>query len=96
MYAGRLVETGPTEVIYAEPKHPYTWACSPRCRGWTAPGRQSLRVIKGLPPNLARLPKGCPFAPRCDYAMDRCREEKPPLEKVGEDHYRACFYDAGS
>jgi oligopeptide transport system ATP-binding protein len=56
--------------------------------------RRNLRVIKGLPPNLARLPKGCPFAPRCDYAMDRCRVEKPMLEKVGEDHYRACFYPA--
>jgi oligopeptide/dipeptide ABC transporter ATP-binding protein len=46
---------------------------------------------------MARLPKGCPFAPRCDYAMDRCREEKPQLEEVGAQgaqHYRACFYDA--
>jgi oligopeptide transport system ATP-binding protein len=94
MYAGNLVETGPTEVIYAEPKHPYTLgllASVPRLDQHT---KESLRVIKGLPPNLARLPKGCSFAPRCDYAMDRCRDEKPVLEKVGEDHYRACFYDA--
>ncbi len=93
MYAGNLVETGPTEVIYAEPKHPYTLgllASVPRLDHHT---KESLRVIKGLPPNLARLPKGCSFAPRCEYAMERCREEKPVLEKVGQDHYRACFYD---
>ena len=52
------------------------------------------RVIRGLPPNMAHLPPGCSFAPRCDYAMDRCRAEKPVLEEVGEEHYRACFYDA--
>jgi oligopeptide transport system ATP-binding protein len=54
-----------------------------------------MNVIPGLPPNLATLPKGCPFAPRCEYVMPQCREEFPPMEKVGEDHYRACFYDAG-
>jgi oligopeptide transport system ATP-binding protein len=94
MYAGNLVETGPTEVIYADPKHPYTLgllASVPRLDHHTT---ESLRVIKGLPPNMARLPKGCSFAPRCDYAMDRCKEEKPVMEKLGEDHYRTCFYDA--
>jgi oligopeptide transport system ATP-binding protein len=94
MYAGNLVETGPTSTIYAEPKHPYTLgllASVPRLdrRVKTAP-----RVIRGLPPNMARLPQGCAFAPRCDFAMDRCRQEKPVLERVGEDHYRACFYDS--
>jgi oligopeptide transport system ATP-binding protein len=94
MYAGNLVETGPTEVIYADPKHPYTLgllASVPRLDHFTT---ESLRVIKGLPPNMARLPKGCSFAPRCDYAMDRCKEEKPVMEKLGEGHYRTCFYDA--
>ena len=95
MYAGSLVETGPTEAIYAEPKHPYTLGLLASVPRLDSPRRQSLRVIKGLPPNMARLPKGCPFAPRCDYAMDRCRMEKPPLEQVGDNHYRACFYDAG-
>jgi oligopeptide transport system ATP-binding protein len=95
MYAGSLVETGPTETIYAEPKHPYTLGLLASVPRLDSPRRQSLRVIKGLPPNMARLPKGCPFAPRCDYVMDRCREEKPPLEQVGDNHFRACFYDAG-
>jgi oligopeptide transport system ATP-binding protein len=94
MYAGNLVETGPTEVIYAEPKHPYTLGLLASVPRLDSPRKETLRVIKGLPPNMARLPQGCPFAPRCDYAMDRCREERPPLEEVGEEHYRACFYDA--
>lgn len=94
MYAGALVETGPTEVIYAEPKHPYTLGLLASVPRLDSPRKESLRVIKGLPPNLARLPQGCAFAPRCDYAMERCREDKPLMEKVGEDHYRACFFDA--
>jgi len=94
MYAGNLVETGPTEAIYAEPKHPYTLGLLASVPRLDVHMSENLRVIKGLPPNLARLPKGCSFAPRCDYAMDRCREEKPVLEKVDEDHYRTCFYDA--
>jgi len=94
MYAGALVETGPTEEIYANPKHPYTLGLLASVPSLDSPRKESLRIIKGLPPNLARLPKGCSFAPRCAYAMDRCREEKPVLEKVGEGHYRSCFYDA--
>jgi oligopeptide transport system ATP-binding protein len=94
MYAGNLVETGPTEIIYAEPKHPYTLGLLASVPRLDSPRKESLRVIKGLPPNLARLPAGCSFAPRCNYAMARCREEKPRMEKVGEGHYRACFYDA--
>jgi oligopeptide transport system ATP-binding protein len=95
MYAGNLVETGPTDAIYAEPKHPYTLGLLASVPRLDRPMIETGRVIKGLPPNLARLPGGCSFAPRCDYAMARCREEKPALEKVGDDHYRACFYDAG-
>jgi len=94
MYAGCLVETGRTDDIYAAPKHPYTLGLLGSVPRLDSPRQKSLRIIKGLPPNLARLPKGCSFAPRCDYAMPRCLEEKPPLEKVGEEHYRACFYDA--
>ncbi|MBT3202590.1 MAG: ABC transporter ATP-binding protein, partial [Phycisphaerales bacterium] len=93
MYAGNLVETGPTEAIYADPKHPYTLGLLASVPRLDKPAKENLRVIKGLPPNLARLPKGCSFAPRCDYAMDRCREEKPVLERVGDNHFRTCFFD---
>ena len=94
MYAGRLVETGPTDVIYGDPKHPYTRGLIASVPRLDLPRERKLEVIDGLPPNLARLPRGCAFAPRCYLANDRCREEKPELEKVGEDHYSACFRSA--
>jgi oligopeptide transport system ATP-binding protein len=95
MYAGNLVETGPTETIYAEPKHPYTLGLLASVPRLDRRMTENLRVIRGLPPNMAHLPEGCCFSPRCDYAMAECKEERPVLERVGEDHYRACFYDAG-
>jgi oligopeptide transport system ATP-binding protein len=94
MYAGNLVESGPTEAIYANPKHPYTIGLLGSVPRLDSPRKSAPRVIKGLPPNVAHLPKGCPFAPRCDYAMPQCWEVKPQREKVGEQHYRACFYPA--
>ena len=94
MYAGNLVETGPTDAIYENPKHPYTLGLLSSVPRLDRPRNQSMHVIKGLPPNLATLPKGCPFAPRCEFAMQQCREQNPPMEKVGEGHYRACGYPA--
>ena len=91
MYAGRLVETAPTGVLYSEPKHPYTLGLLASVPRLDLARKRKLRVIDGLPPNLARLPKGCAFCPRCYLAIDRCREEKPELEEVGENHYSACF-----
>ena len=94
MYAGRLVETAPTDQLYGDPKHPYTAGLLASVPRLDSARKESLRVIQGLPPNLARLPGGCSFHPRCDYVMPQCREEMPALEQVGEDHYRACFVDA--
>ena len=94
MYAGNLVEMGPTDVIYAAAKHPYTRGLIASVPRLDNPRKTDLRVIRGLPPNVAHLPAGCSFAPRCDYAMERCRAERPEMEKIGEDHYRACFCDA--
>ena len=94
MYAGNLVETGPTEAIYSEPKHPYTIGLLASVPRLDSEKKTVPKVIKGLPPNMAHLPPGCAFAPRCDYAMEQCRKEKPQLEQVGEEHLRACFYDA--
>lgn len=94
MYAGSLVETGPTEVIYSDPKHPYTIGLLASVPRLDEPKAEELAVIDGMPPNLANLPVGCPFAERCSYVMDRCLEENPQLEQVGKDHYRACFYEA--
>jgi oligopeptide/dipeptide ABC transporter ATP-binding protein len=91
MYAGRLVETGPTDVIYAEPKHPYTIGLIGSVPRLDLPRKRKLYVIDGLPPHLARLPGGCSFHPRCLYAIDRCRQEVPQLDELGEDHLSACF-----
>jgi len=91
MYAGRLVETAPTEALYGEPKHPYTVGLLASVPRLDLSRKRKLSVIDGLPPNLARLPKGCVFNPRCYFAIDRCREERPALEEVGGNHLSACF-----
>jgi peptide/nickel transport system ATP-binding protein len=89
MYAGRLVEEGPTVAMFREPLHPYTRhliASLPRI-GDTEP-KQGL---EGAPPNLAAPPPGCRFHPRCPLAMARCREASPPLVPVGQGRRVACF-----
>jgi len=94
MYGGRIVETAPARVLYKRPQHPYTkglMASIPRLDGDT---RQRLVPIEGQPPNLAQLPPGCAFAARCRMATQRCHDERPPLEAVGENHLKACFLDA--
>src|SRR5271157_3072551 len=91
MYAGKMIETAQTEELYANPYHPYTIGLLASVPRLDVSKKKALRMIRGLPPNLARLPSGCSFHPRCDWVMPRCREEYPPLEKVGENHYRACF-----
>ncbi len=91
MYAGRLVESGPTDVIYANSMHPYTKGLLASVPRLDLPRKRKLSVIPGLPPNLARLPKGCSFQPRCSYAISRCSEEKPTLDEVGQNHYASCF-----
>ena len=94
MYAGRLVETAPTDALYGTPKHPYTIGLLASVPRLDSERKESLRIITGLPPNLSRLPGGCSFHPRCNYAFDRCKVETPELEEVGPEHLRACFYDA--
>ena len=94
MYAGSIVETGKTDEIYANPKHPYTMGLLKSVPRLDQPKTKDMDVIEGMPPNLARLPEGCHFAERCKFVMDKCREEKPVLEEVSEGHFRACFYDA--
>ena len=92
MYAGRLVESGPTEDIYARPRHPYTGGLIASVPRLDLPRDRSLHVIPGLPPDLCRLPRNiCAFAPRCEFAVKRCTDERPELEQVGDKHYVACF-----
>jgi len=84
MYAGRVVENGPTEIVLADPQHPYTRAllrCSPAL---DVEPRVLLEVIAGVPPLTGEPPDGCPFAPRCPLAFERCRHEHPALRSSGE------------
>ncbi|WP_297106191.1 ABC transporter ATP-binding protein [uncultured Devosia sp.] len=89
IYAGRLVEEGPTRDMFFAPKHPYTAhlvASLPRIGD-----RQQRPALEGRPPNLADPPQGCRFHPRCPLAVDKCRKEVPPLETIGPDHRTACW-----
>jgi peptide/nickel transport system permease protein len=90
MYGGRIVETGPAAEVLANPAHPYTErliACVPVLG---EPERQ-MEAIEGMPPALDALPPGCPFAPRCPLAEDRCRKGAIPLAAVGEGRAAACI-----
>jgi oligopeptide transport system ATP-binding protein len=83
MYAGRIVETGTVREIFYDPQHPYTKGLlnsMPRLDEVVA---EKLETISGQPPNLQRLPPGCPFRPRCPYAFERCAVEVPPLRPIG-------------
>jgi oligopeptide/dipeptide ABC transporter ATP-binding protein len=91
MYAGRLVESGPTDVIYGAPRHPYTMGLIRSVPRLDLPRDRKLYVIDGLPPHLAHLPEGCAFSPRCKYAIDKCFTERPELEEMEENHLSACF-----
>ncbi|GLQ10162.1 peptide ABC transporter ATP-binding protein [Devosia yakushimensis] len=89
IYAGRLVEEGPTREMFFAPKHPYTAhlvASLPRI-GDTA----QRPALEGRPPSLAAPPSGCRFHPRCPLAIDKCKSEVPPMETVGKDHRTACW-----
>jgi len=94
MYAGKKVEEADVETLFANPKHPYTrglMASIPAVLSLGAKTGTRLVEIPGMVPSLTNLPKGCAFAPRCELAIARCREEYPPLEAQGEDHLAACW-----
>ncbi len=93
MYGGRIVETAPARELYARPRHPYTRGLMDSVPRLDADTRKRLVPIEGQPPDLANLPPGCAFAPRCKHAFERCRAELPVLEQAGERHYKACFAD---
>ncbi|MGE0768395.1 MAG: ABC transporter ATP-binding protein [Hyphomicrobiaceae bacterium] len=91
MYAGKIVETGPVEQVFARARHPYTLGLlSTRAHGGRLEGRR-LATIPGNPPDLANLPPGCSFAPRCSLADARCREIDPPEVQFGVGHFARCL-----
>jgi peptide/nickel transport system ATP-binding protein len=95
MYAGRVVETTPTETLYTNPRHPYTEALFQALPENAAETRERLYSIPGAPPDLVRPPKGCRFAARCRYATDKCRGEEPALSGEESAHLYRCFFPVG-
>ncbi len=91
MYAGRIVEEARVHDIYARPAHPYTKALLDSIPRLDLKGQQ-LNVIKGMPPSLLRIPRGCAFHPRCRYARLRCQEDAPPLFDIAAGRGAACHY----
>jgi oligopeptide/dipeptide ABC transporter ATP-binding protein len=100
MYAGKIIESGTADEIYAAPQHPYTVGLLGSVPRLDASARDRLTSIEGEIPDLANLPAGCAFEPRCRWAVDRCRVESPvqiPVRPspgriaVGSDHQVACW-----
>lgn len=96
MYAGRIVEEGPAGLLFSEPQHPYTWHLLRSVARIDSPRRQRLTPISGAPPDLARLPRGCKFNPRCEFQVPRCSVEEPPLAQVGPAQLARCWVLMGT
>jgi oligopeptide/dipeptide ABC transporter ATP-binding protein len=90
MYAGTIVETGPVDLIYSRPVHPYTKALLRSMPSVDANTDQRLSVIPGTVEG-SHGSQGCPFAPRCDVAVSRCPNERPPSIETGRGHFTACW-----
>ncbi|HWD56682.1 MAG TPA: ABC transporter ATP-binding protein [Stellaceae bacterium] len=92
MYAGRIVESGPAAAIYHTPHHPYTMALLKSVPRLDRPRQARLDPIEGQPPDLTRLDRGCPFRPRCRFAVEACAVSMPPLAPAGASgQLAACF-----
>jgi oligopeptide transport system ATP-binding protein len=91
MYAGQVVERAVANLLYKNPRHPYTIGLLQSIPRLDERNKERLTPIEGLPPDLINYPKGCPFQPRCRFAIDKCVDEDPPLEHLGNEHYAACW-----
>ena len=97
MYAGRVVEKAPTRVLFREMRMPYTEALLQSIPKLEYPSHTRLDAIPGRPPNLIDEFPGCPFAPRCRYAQERCHIEAPPVREADTPgHTYACWYPVGT
>jgi oligopeptide/dipeptide ABC transporter ATP-binding protein len=89
MYAGHIMEFCDTVTLFESPRHPYTWGL---LSSMPRESSRPLEPINGAPPNLARLPPGCPFAPRCRFKEEICAREISPLEELGPRHSSRCRF----
>jgi oligopeptide transport system ATP-binding protein len=94
MYSGQIVEYAPVDDLFEDTRHPYTLGLLASLPEVDRDDVVELETVRGSPPDLTRLPPGCPFAPRCDYVIDRCLAENPPLMPMGDHaHLAACWVD---
>jgi oligopeptide/dipeptide ABC transporter ATP-binding protein len=91
MYSGRIVEEGPVNQIFDSPQHPYTWSLLQSVPRIDVARSERLVSIRGLPPDMSRLPPGCKFNPRCRFKVERCEREEPPLGEVAPDQHARCW-----
>lgn len=91
MYGGKLIETGSVKDIFYNPKHPYTWGLLRSIPNPKNDIKERLKPIKGTPPDLLKPPAGCPFAPRCEYAMKICMTNMPEDFVIDDKHVCACW-----
>lgn len=95
MYAGMIVEEADVDSLFDQPRHPYTLALLGALPRVDRRRDSRLNSIPGAPPNLLVEPRGCPFAPRCEFVIERCRVERPPLMPVSPTQRSACWVLAG-
>ncbi len=93
MYAGFIVEEASVDDLYEDPRHPYTLALLAALPRVDRRRDRRLKSIPGAPPSLLVEPHGCPFAPRCEFVLERCKSENPPLKTVQGTHTAACWVD---
>lgn len=91
MYGGMVMEKGTVDEIFYSPQHPYTQGLHQSIPKDLTGKKQRLVPIEGSPPDLMNPPTGCPFSPRCKYAMEICIQEAAPLSKISETQYSACW-----
>jgi oligopeptide transport system ATP-binding protein len=91
MYAGRIVERGATDELFARPRHPYTQGLIRSVPRLDSATKERLFSIPGTPPSLIDIPECCPFHPRCSQAMEVCRKKYPAEADLGGGHRVACW-----
>jgi oligopeptide/dipeptide ABC transporter ATP-binding protein len=91
MYAGKIIESGGAAEIYRDPRHPYTIGLLHSVPRLDQPRKAKLDPIEGQPPDMWDLPPGCSFAPRCQFRLEKCAREVPPLRQIQDGHNAACW-----